>query len=397
MVDRVSVVGGEPGLSARDRDVLERWWATMLRTEGSLPSEIEPVQGRLIRSVGRARLPDAGDVYVKVMGFPRWRDRLRYAFRAMPGPHEAAMLARARRHGVPVPELAWVRGSRRLGWWPRLSVLVTRALPRVDAVPTPVTAAQLACRLAAAGVFHPDLHRDNFVVGPDGTVAVLDLQSARARARVGPGARRAMAARLLQAYAGSPSANGAMQGAGLVGPEAARQIAADAEALALEALRRRVGRCLTTSTEFERRWTWRGVLRRRRGCEPGPANAWLRGGRELRRLWMGDRALEILDGRPPSLGALFENWWWLPGNCSVYIAAETSPTALSDLGEELLEGYEKFMRLFIRSEARASGDGGGSDARVTRGETPSVAGPVHDVDAGRAPRPGEPTRSEEGQ
>ena len=42
-----------------------------------LPDGGEPVQSRLVRHVARGRLPDGGEAFVKVMGFPRWKDRIR--------------------------------------------------------------------------------------------------------------------------------------------------------------------------------------------------------------------------------------------------------------------------------------------------------------------------------
>ena len=87
-------------LTPADRAVLERWWTACLAQPGTLPDDLEPVFARLIRAVGRGELPDAGPVFVKVMSFPRWRHRLRYAVRPLPGVHEARMLERARVAGA---------------------------------------------------------------------------------------------------------------------------------------------------------------------------------------------------------------------------------------------------------------------------------------------------------
>jgi len=334
-------------LTPADRDALGAWVSHMLAHGGARPEELVPVQGRLVRWVARGTLPDAGPVFCKVMGFPRFRDRLRYAFRSLPGAHERRLLERLARDGVAVPTPLWSHSSRWAGWIPRLSVLVTRSLDALDAEPTPAAAAAVARRLADRGVFHPDLNRGNFLVLEDGTIAVLDLQSARQRrAPLSARLRRSMAARLLQEYPAVSSAARQLVDAGLLDPAAAAGAARRAVELAREATLRRIRRCWTNSTEFQRRLGIRGTEHRRRSVAGAlPPGRWERGGRSLRRLWIGDRTLEVLRGRTPSLLALFENWWWFPGDCSVYIPHSDRSGSMSELEPLLLEGYEEFRRL----------------------------------------------------
>ena len=82
------------GPAAADAAVVARWWQHFVAT-GRLPAELPLVQGRLVRAVHRGELP-SGPVFVKVMTFPRGKDRLRYLLRALPGEHEARMLAAVR-------------------------------------------------------------------------------------------------------------------------------------------------------------------------------------------------------------------------------------------------------------------------------------------------------------
>ena len=62
-------------------------------------------------------------------------------------------------------------------------MLVLRALPVVEEVATAEQRVQeevaLACALLDRGVYHGDLHTDNFVRLASGALAVLDMQSAR--------------------------------------------------------------------------------------------------------------------------------------------------------------------------------------------------------------------------
>jgi len=309
-----------------DAATIDGLWR-QVRVTGGLPAAAAPVQSRLIRQVGRAELP-SGPVFLKVMAFPRGKDRLRYLLRALPAVHEARMLRRVAAAGIPCPEVVAVRTARRFGL-PHRSLLVVRALPVASASSNaPVEllrrCAELAGRLLAAGLWHPDLHPDNFVPLEDGRLAVLDLQSMRS---VGPGRRskvraaRRMAARLLLEAALMPvtTALAELVRSGLIaaGDGVAVESLACDETLAL--LRTRVGRCLQTSTEYLRRWSWRGSEHRRRG--PLPAGKWMHGGTELYRCWVGQRLRELFDRQPPVLPAFRRNWRWLPGRNSLYIPA----------------------------------------------------------------------------
>jgi hypothetical protein len=183
-----------------DGAVLQRWWNEFAST-GRLPNDLEPVQARLVRAVHRGELP-SGPVYVKVMTFPRAKDRLRYLLRALPGAHEARMLRATAAAGIVCPEVVFVRTARRFGL-PHRSMLVLRALavrsPALDPAARLLGEAAVAARLLAAGIVHRDLHGENFVELQDGRLAVLDLQSAAmVRRPPGAAARIRAAARLLQ-------------------------------------------------------------------------------------------------------------------------------------------------------------------------------------------------------
>jgi hypothetical protein len=319
--------------------IVDRWLADLAIRPGALPTDLSPVQTRLVRAVGRGELPGVGCCFVKVMGFPRWRDRLRYVFRALPALHEARMLARLRAAGVPCPEVVTAAGRRRFGL-PRVSLLVTRALPTASTAPPTAARAALAARLAELGLFHPDLNTSNFVALRDGRIAVLDLQSARWVGRsLGPSLRRRMAAKLL-ADGGEPTA---LAEAGLVRVDELEAVRLDAARVRRRETVRRIRRCLGTSTEFVCERRWNGRLFRRR--EPLGRGTWLSGGPELIQWWIGQRALEVLDGTPPTLSALFAKSWWLPGEHCVYIPETCASADVARLAPELMEGFGRFRRL----------------------------------------------------
>ncbi len=329
-------------LTPADRATLASWHSACDAAPGRLPPGVEPVQTRWIRSVGRGRLPHLGAVFVKVMGFPRAKDRLRYLLRALPAVHEARLLNRIAEFGVTCPEVVAVFARRRRGI-PALSVLVTRALDVDTRTASTDERARIAARLADAGVFHPDLNVGNFVVTRDRGVAVLDLQSARIRrAPLHAAARVRMAAKLV---ADDPSEEwpDALAASGLVRRDEVANVLAGATAMQRDAVVGRVSRCLMQSTEFERRRTFRGVLHRRRSAREG--GTWIHGDASLVHWWIGDRAREVLDGHPPVLGALFRKSWWLPGSHSVYIPDSSAAAEFTPISRGLQEGYRRFQRL----------------------------------------------------
>lgn len=329
-------------MTPQDAAIVDRWWSTFVAT-GRLPAELELVQGRLVRAVHRGDLP-SGRVYLKAMTFPRTKDRVRYALRALPAAHEAAMLAATAAAGVPCPEVVDVRMLRRAGV-PFRSLLVLRELPVDDAgPPTLGEQAALASRLLAAGIVHGDLHGGNFVRLREGGAAVLDMQSARRR-RVTRAHHVACAARLLQDRPAldDESATALMIAAGLLGDEAegssARARAAHGR---LAFTRGRVLRCFAESTEFTRRFVPTGREHRTRG--ELPPGRWCRHP-DAKRAWIGQRALFVLDGRPPVFAGFRRNWWWLGGGGSLYVPAPCGDDRLEAEVHAAAAGYSRFRAL----------------------------------------------------
>lgn len=309
---------------ATDQQALEEWWQTFVAT-GELPAGLERVQGRLIRSVHRGELP-SGPVHIKTMTFPRKKDRLRYAFRALPAVHEAEMLALTCAASIPCPEVVDVRVQRR-AWLPHRSMLVLRSLPLSDAPESPVERlhdeVELASRLVSAGIYHRDLHTENFVRMASGALAVLDMQSAsRIRSRRTPLSvvRLAVAARLLRDRDAQEqeSAWVRMREVGLLKSDSeCDSVKARVAQLQSRYQDSRIRRCLLNSTEFVRRTHLSGVEYRMRG--ELPPGRWWRGGRALRAAWIGQRVRDLREGTPPVFAAYFQKWWWLGGGAALYV------------------------------------------------------------------------------
>lgn len=344
-----------PQLSPRDVAQLSVWWQQCRAAPGRLPDGVAPVQTRLIRAVGRGGLPDLGAVFVKVMGFPRPADRLRYWLRPLPAAHESAMLGAARAAGVPCPEVVAVLAERGRARRPALSVLVTRALDVVESGRVSLRAcAEVAGRLCAAGLVHPDLHAGNFLELRDGRVAVLDLQSARMVPRVSGSRRLRLAVRLLAADWPQPECPRAVVDAGLLAVDQVSAAVRSAMAWRVRAQRRRVLRCLSESTEFTRaRRVW-GAVHQRRNLPAG--GVWVHGGRTLSRLWLGARYREVMHGEPGELAALFCNWWWLPARRSVYIGALDGVALFEAKSPMWLEAYGRFQDMTGGGAAAADVD-----------------------------------------
>jgi len=335
------------GTDAADAAELDRWWRSFVAS-GRLPADLELQQGRLVRSVHRGQLP-SGPVFVKVMTFPRGKDRLRYLLRVLPAEHEARLLAATAAAGIVCPPVVAVRSARRWGL-PYRSMLVLRALEHrheggaLDG--RLQEEAVLARRLLAAGIVHRDLHSGNFLRLIDGRLAVLDLQSAsRTGRRAGTARRVAAAVRLLQDRAGLSrgDAAAALLGSGLLRDEAEAERAwAAAEVARARFLRGRIRRCLAESTEFTRRPGLRGVLHRTRG-ELGDGT-WRLGGRELRRAWLGQRALQVLDGQPPVFRAYLQKWWWFGGGGGLYAPRACSEEQIEAGVRDAIAAYERHAR-----------------------------------------------------
>lgn len=307
-----------------DTEVIDGWWRTFVAT-GAVGRELACVQVRLIRAVHRGQLP-SGPVHIKTMTFPRAKDRLRYALRALPATHEARMLRVVRAAGIPCPDVLAVRAQRRWGL-PHRCMLVLRTLPLTDE-PEDVSLrseqeVELAVRLLGAGIYHRDLHRENFVRTSSGELAVLDLQSAScigaARARSAT-VRLAVASRLLRDR--TPEE----RDCALARMRALDLLLSDAEAdsvvsRAVQEERRyqeaRIRRCLMTSTEFERRLRPSGIEYRARGALP--PGRWHRGPRKLKNAWIGQRRRYMTGGPAPVFAAFFQKWWWLGGGAALYV------------------------------------------------------------------------------
>jgi hypothetical protein len=116
-----------------------------------------------------------------------------------------------------------------------------------------------------------------------------------------------------------------------------------AETLNRRGLLGRIKRCLQESTEFtvERR-PWATVHRRR---EIAPAGEWVEGGPELVRYWIGDRSLEVLQARPPSLAALQRPAAWSPGRTHRLRVVAGGAGSLAAAGPELLAGHARYQEL----------------------------------------------------
>lgn len=315
----------------QDRDTLEAWWRSFVAT-GAPGHDLHLVQGRLVRAVYRGQLP-SGPVHVKVMTFPRAKDRLRYAVRALPAQHEARLLAAVAQAGVPCPEVLRVRTLRRCGL-PFRSMLVLRTLALAsdgagagDPWQRLAEEATLGLRLLRAGIVHRDLHSGNFVRLVDGRLAVLDLQSASLRAPGEPGRRLrlALAARLLRDRSEFDLARAVrvLGEAGLLRDESDQAELQDRlVADRAHYQRTRLRRCLTESTEFSVCWRWNGrEFRRREATSPG---RWVAGGGSFADAWLGQRALHLATGRTPLFVAMFRKWWWLGGGVSLYVPATCS-------------------------------------------------------------------------
>jgi tRNA A-37 threonylcarbamoyl transferase component Bud32 len=312
---------------ATDQQVLDHWWQTFVAT-GELPAGLQRVQGRLIRAVHRGELP-SGPVHIKTMTFPRKKDRLRYAFRALPAVHEANMLASTSAASIPCPEVVDVRVQRR-ALLPHRSMLVLRSLPLSEIAEDPLKRLddeiELASRLVAAGIHHRDLHTDNFVRMASGELAVLDMQSAsriRSDQASSSAVRLAVASRLLRDRDQQLQASALirMRGIGLLRSDSeCESVKSRIEQLQLRYQDSRIRRCLLNSTEFVRRTHVSGVEYRMRG--ELPAGRWWQGGRALRTAWIGQRVRDLDAGTPPVFAAFFQKWWWLGGGAALYVPAQ---------------------------------------------------------------------------
>ncbi len=330
--------------SSAARDALEGWRRACAEDPQQLPAGVEPVQSRLVRSVGRADLAGEGAVYLKLMGFPRAKDRLRYSIRALPAVHEAGLLRRLAGAGVDCPEVIACWGGRRFGL-PHMSLLVPRALPvDVGVVPGFAEMAEVAARLAKLGLFHHDLNRGNFVPLTGGGLAVIDLQSARwPGSDLGRERRLRMAAKLA-AEAGPGADLLALATAGLCRDVDLTRVAQRAAAVERAELIRRIRRCLQSSSEFVVERRWNGRLCRRRASSAVPDQL-LDRGRQCSAMWLGDRTLEVLDRRDAQLSALFKKCWWFPGQDSVYTPGLNGQVFPDEASTELLEGFRRYRRI----------------------------------------------------
>ena len=149
-----------------------------------------------------------------------------------------------------------------------------------------------------------------------------------------------MAAKL---WAGAPHEDpAALVAAGLVTRDDLVSLTAAREGLARDDLRRRVLRCLDESSEFRLVRSWSGRLHARR--EPPPPGTAITGGRELLEAWIGDRALQVLDGSDPTTCSLFRKWWWLGGGCQLRIGSSIARGAAGEHVRVLREGHRRWQQ-----------------------------------------------------
>lgn len=324
-----------------DAEALERWLGFCAAHGGALPPDVDVVQARLVRGVGRGRLPSGADAYLKAMGFPRLRDRFRYWLRALPSAHEAAMLRRAERAGIQCPRVLGTVERRGAFGAPVASVLATAGLARGGGAPPRLReCAELARRLAEARIAHGDLHDGNFVRLGDGTCAVLDLQSARRNLF---GVRRLpLAARLLAADWPEPESPDAVVEGGLLGASELARALQWAQALRRDAVRRRVARCQLDSTEFcVQRRAWGRWIQRRTVRAGGH---WRHGGRELLSAWVGARYREVSAGEPSPLGVLCQPWGGF-GHWAVYVDPALDGEGFAALAPKWQAAHAGFVSL----------------------------------------------------
>ncbi|MEO0480153.1 MAG: hypothetical protein AAF196_11795, partial [Planctomycetota bacterium] len=328
---------------------------------GRFPDEIEVVQSRLIRSVGRVRGPDGRFVYLKAMTFPRLKDRIRYLFRALPGRHEARMLEVLRQRAgeeLPGPRPLGVVARRR-GVWPAVSVLALEGLDVAD--PSEVTfdeAVRVAEKLASIGFEHPDLHSGNLLRLRDGRVAVLDFQSAQTvSGPLGEAARARLATKLWQGVWPEADPEALVQH-GLIGTSVLPKVMEGASVEQRRNLERRILRCLRTSTEFQRR---RGPFfseHTRRGV-PGPVERVVPTQVSARELWLGDRVRELVDGVSPLLAGARLGLGPGSRRGALYIAGGGAASEFAVVEASLSEAYRRCFdsggRLRSAADLRSAG------------------------------------------
>ncbi|MFM1874030.1 MAG: Lipopolysaccharide kinase (Kdo/WaaP) family [Planctomycetota bacterium] len=291
---------------------IEAWWRHFAAT-GTAPADWRHVQSRLIRAVHCADL-DGRTVFVKTMTFPRAKDRLRYSVRPMPTAHEARLLRVLARAGVRCPAVLVERSLRRFGL-PLRAMLVLEGLHAEPADPGRDLAACAAMALAMlrAGVVHRDLHFGNFLRLADGSLAVIDLQSARLRAAPADGRSERLAAAAWLLFSGGEAVRGRgeeLVAAGLLADADEVAVAvALAERQATEWQRRRALRCFDESTQFAVSWSPLGrTVKRRQVVAELRTARWRRGGAALRAAWIGDQ-LRVEAGHAPQFVGLRTDWW----------------------------------------------------------------------------------------
>ena len=109
--------------------------------------------------------------------------------------------------------------------------------------------------------------------------------------------------------------------------------------------RGRLRRCLGNSTEFCRVLSWRGVEHRQRG--ELPTGQWLPPSASALQQWLGQRALQVFENRPPAFPAFFRKWWWFRGKGSLYLPRACSQDRIESELSVAAAGFVRYRDVIL--------------------------------------------------